>query len=524
MNSLFRERNHFARGSGMRGSAVAKEVIAMWSQFKETRQRSRANRLAQRAQKLRAMGRHEEALPVQEELLKIARDLALAYPDELIHVPDELYNLASSLRATGRLDAAIEMLEESERKYLELAAWGRQGVDALVADVRARKGLTQSARGYGVSAVMDLDAAVTAYSRLYTGADDPRYLDLARVLAMNAEVLRRHGDPDLAVTSADSAMSLYASRIRTIDSFWDAAMHWDCLSTAASVSSEIHAAHGGIKEALTADIFAVHAARFRTSYSKTTLDLRALALALTRHGLHLKANNQDSEAQPLLLEGAVLDSASASEASTQWELAKTGKSPVLITLATSLDAAASVLGSDRVPDRLSANLTRPGSRAFLKTPSDRCDPQLAPAFAQELSEISTALLPTMRAEGMRLGLEAHFLFAISSRMQTPSMRYQLQTFGPPWARVLLACSRAYETQGNLSMALDLASWCGGVTTSLMPFSVLDTTLSALILECVEHHARLLIASGDKAAGDELLDLARPLRPQAGSVVDEKTEL
>jgi hypothetical protein len=54
----------------------------MWSQWKETRQRSRANWLAQQAQKLRSTGRHEEALLIAsgdnaggDELLDLARIL-----------------------------------------------------------------------------------------------------------------------------------------------------------------------------------------------------------------------------------------------------------------------------------------------------------------------------------------------------------------------------------------------------------------------------------------------------------------
>ncbi len=489
----------------------------MWNQWREAWLRSRANRLARKAQELRLMGRHEEALPVQEALLEIARKLALAHPedtDDLLHVPDELYNLAGSLIATGRLEAAVEALQESEQKYLELGAAGAPGIDALVADAQARKGLAQGILGYGASAVMALDAAVVTYRRLLNGRDgDPRYLDLARALAMNAEVLWMHGDPALAVTSAEGAIHLYASRVQIISHAPDAVMHWGYMRTAASVASEIHAAQGRIDQALTFDQLAVQAAR-GLAVSRSALDLRALAIAVTRQGLHLKAEGRHDEAEPLLNEAAELDQSCAMEAAERWELAKAGKSPARLTLAASLAAAESALGSDQVSNHLLGDLTVPPPGHFLITPSDRCAPQLAPAFAQKLAEISVALLPSMQPEGLRLGLEAHFLFAISSRTLTGPTSYRLRDLGPPWARVLLACSRAYETQGNLSMALDLASWLDGVIVNLLPFRLLDEGLAALIAECVTHHVRLSSARGDWRSAAELLDFVKTLQTQA----------
>ncbi|MBO0783098.1 MAG: hypothetical protein J2P37_30145, partial [Ktedonobacteraceae bacterium] len=409
------------------------------NQWRERWLRSRAKRLAWKAQELRLTGRHEEALPVQEALLKIARNLALAHPEdpeELLHVPDELYNLASSLMATGRCEEASKALQESEQKYLELSAAGVSGIDALVADVQARKGLAQGVLGYGASAVMALDSAVIVYRRLFTGRDDdPHYMDLARVLALNAEVQWMHGDPDLAVASAESAIQLYSSRIHNINNAPDAAMHWGYLRTAASVASEIHAAQGRINQALTADHIAVQAARSLAVF-RTALHLQALARAVTRLGLRLEAEGRHDEAEPLLKEGAELDPSGALEATKRWESAKTGNISTRVTLAASLAAAESVLGSDQVPNHLSSDLTGSSSRCLLATPSDRCDPQLAPTFAQKLAEISVALLPSMQSEGLRLGLEAHFLFAVSSRLLTGPTCYRLRNLGPPWARVL----------------------------------------------------------------------------------------
>jgi tetratricopeptide (TPR) repeat protein len=180
--------------------------------------------------------------------LTIARNLAGINPEEHLHIEamaSMLYSMASALNTLGRPAAAVAALEESEQCYHALGAAGVLAAEPLIADVLARRGLAQHARGYGASAVLDLDAAVSAYRRLYTGhANAPHALNLARVLAINAVVLRLYGDPDLAVASADSAIRLYNSRLHTVDFRMQAATHARYLQMAAGVASELHAAHG----------------------------------------------------------------------------------------------------------------------------------------------------------------------------------------------------------------------------------------------------------------------------------------
>lgn len=473
----------------------------------------RAACLHRQADEMMQLGRHAEALQRYQFALDIARELARTHPEDHIHIEamaSMLYSMASALTALGQPAAAITALEESEQHYRALGAAGVLQAGPLVADVQARKGFAQHARGYGASAVLDLDAAVVAYRYLYSGRDsDPLALDLARVLAMNAAVLRAYGDPDLAVAAADAALRLYLSKASTVNRTPAVALHATYTLMAASVVSEIHAAHRRMDLAYAADEIAVHTARSLRPRN-TMHDRRELALALTRKGLHVRTSNRPVESEPLLNEGRKLDSAAAQQAVAQWEQVQAGAAPAQVTVATALATAAKELGTERVPAELVASLTRPARDVALLSPFDRCGPQQAHSYAQQLAAISVALLPAKHVEGLRLGLEAHYLFAIASHERTSAMRYQLNVYGPAWARTLLACSQAYEAEGQLNMALDLAAWGGRVVQKLLPLSGLDTELRPLIRACMEQHGRLCIAIGDTRAGEEILHQTQTL--------------
>jgi hypothetical protein len=67
----------------------------------------------------------------------------------------------------------------------------------------------------------------------------------------------------------------------------------------------------------------------------------------------------------------------------------------------------------------------------------------------------------MPVEGIRIGLEAHYLFAAASG-SGQSLAPRFQNLGPDWAAVLRACSAAFEARNDPMMALDLASWASRV--------------------------------------------------------------
>ncbi|GII22960.1 hypothetical protein [Planosporangium mesophilum] len=505
----------------------------------------------ERARLLAASGRPAAALILQEEALAIVRDLAAEYPDDLRvtrMLADALYATGSSLTAIGRPDVAVAVLDEGARTYQEL---GRRGatVRRPLADVHAAKGAAELARGHGASAVLELDSAVNTYLALRALTDDNPAddndgdtdpLDLARVLALNASALRAHGDPDLAVASAGAALRLYASHAPASPA------HTTYLLLAASTASDLHGAHGRLESALEADDVAVRAARAaaeaggrlgRTAGTGAAGDraagdraagdgaagdgaagddgaaddpvdrdrvTRELATALTRKGVHLRAVGRGAEGDSFVAQGRAADAAASDLVTQEWEA---GTRPV--TLAGSLETAVRVLGPGRVPDTLVESLVGSAASRELLAPSGRCGPQGSPGYAATLADIANQLLPVAPAEGVRIGLEAHYLFAVASRAQTMPMRHAYAEFGFRWALVLLACSRHYAAD-DLPMALDLAGWADVAAMGLVPFLAGSPGMTALVRECLVHHADLYARNGETEAGAEVLRVVRSL--------------
>lgn len=472
----------------------------------------RAALLRRRADELLQSGRFSEALQCYDVALAITRDLAGEQPGGHRHpwmIASLQYSRASVLTILNRPAEAITALEESEERYREAGAANVPNIDLLLADVHARRGLAQHTLGHGISAVLDLDAATVAYRQRFTGEQgDPYALDLARVLAMNAYVLHTWGDTDLAVASADAAMRLYNQEVRAGRYQVHGTMHEGYWQMAADVAAELHAAHNRFKIAMAISTIAVVLARSRFAHQRTVEHRRMLARALVRRGLYMQA--MDGSGSDEIAQGQALDAQVVQQVQADWERIQAGAHPAQITLATALAVAAQELGADRVPDILASTLTRPAIEVAFLSPSDRCEPALAAEYARQLAEISLALWKARRAEALRIGIEAHYLFAVASRMQTSPMRYQMHDYGPTWARVLLACAQEYESRRQAGTALDLAAWAGSVATRMLPGSLLDTTLRPLIRECIEQHGRLCIANGNRKMGNEILQQARSL--------------
>lgn len=157
-------------------------------------------------------GQRAEAVAVQRKAADEARTLVDRFADDVRlrqGLGSILYNLASMRLAVGDLATAVRELDDCHDQYMSLIG-SVADAELLCADVRARRGLTLAMRGSAASAIVDADAAVVAYLEVTGGdLDHPRQRDLARVLSMNAAVLARNGDPDLAVASANSALECY---------------------------------------------------------------------------------------------------------------------------------------------------------------------------------------------------------------------------------------------------------------------------------------------------------------------------
>src|SRR5256714_422669 len=142
---------------------------------------------------------------------------------------------------------------------------------------------------------------------------------------------------------------------------------------------------------------------------------------------------------------------------------------------------------------VAGRVARAGLDCAIAVPSQRSAGTLAAEVAYELATAALAVLPARPADGARIGLEAHWLFAAASRLRLPAMRHEYHRYGRAWAELLLALSAAYGAPGSTTdtaMAADLAAWAAGTAEQLAPHALLDPTLADLATRCVRRHEEL----------------------------------
>jgi hypothetical protein len=363
--------------------------------------------------------------------------------------------------------------------------------------------MTQAHRGYGATAVLEMDGAVIAYGQLVGGEDGLKYQpDFARVLAMNALILRRYGDPALAVASADAATQLFLRLADQINESPQSLSYARYLCTATAVSADVHAAEGRLDLALEADEIGLTTADTLADSDSTT-DMRTLVAALVRKGKHLGSIGR--------LEGeGCLRTAYDTDPETATRVVEEIDRGLPLTLVTALENAEIKLGPFEPYHRLVA-LSEPAPGMTLATVSGRTDPESAAQRASELAELVRPLLTQDADAALTLGLEAHYLFAISSERESHRMRFQTATYVPIWAQVLLDISEAYFQAGRTEIALDLGGWCAEVATALIPFADENETMKDLAGSCYKHHGNLLAATGDLAASHHAHEAAQQLQ-------------
>ncbi len=140
-----------------------------------------------------------------------------------------LYDLAGTLLRDGRADDAVAALDEAEDAYGLVPSL--RCADR-VADVQVRRAVGYGLAGAGASAVVDAQSAVLHHR-------GGKQRDLARALAVNADVLAAYGDPDLAVASADLAVRLFLAARGPAGG-----RDREELRRALAVAVAVHAAHG----------------------------------------------------------------------------------------------------------------------------------------------------------------------------------------------------------------------------------------------------------------------------------------
>jgi hypothetical protein len=438
---------------------------------------ARCMALYERAHELMGLDRNAEALPLLEEALSIARQIREASPEDpasLQGVASTLYAMGSALSALRRPAAAIRALAECEQVYLTLGRAG-QGSDipAKLADVVARRGGANLSRGHGASAVLDLDDAVTRYEQICAADPDRPHLDLARVLATNAVVLAHHGDPDLAVGAADRAIRIYVNGNTQLD-----LVSTQGLQRAAEVAAELHGEAGRLDAALAADDYCIRAHEAFLAYGAADAGA-GLVRSLVRASGHLEAFGHTAKAKACRARAREVDAVAF--AAAEAERRPTAGAPGPVTLRRALE----VSGDDPLAPRLMDRLGDPRDLAAPPSLSNRYVPQAAVIYALAYAESCLRLAPTHPNEALRLGLEAHYVFAIESRRQTMQMRYQLAEFAPHWARALLVCAHIFDRAGQRAMTEDLAGWLRGVARGLSPFGIIQPPIDGLVKECLE---------------------------------------
>ena len=416
---------------------------------------------------------------------------------------------ARTLAGEGRYDESITRLLQAEQEYLSLAHGA--GDDTYLADLWVLRGMAQSSRGYGASAVLDLDAGV----QVFGAAADDYPLELATALALNASVLEDYGDPDLAVRSADAAIGLFLRHQDRLDEGPEGATNAHHLCLAARVAGDVHAGAGRLDIAQRADEIAVRTAD-RLADSDSETDQVLLVEAMTRRALRLRAAGQPDEARPLFRAAIDADLAAAEAVS---EKLSRPRRPTLAEALAALDESSVGDGDERSAQVLTA-LTEGTGEVPLVAPSGRCALESATGAARQLAALAgPALTATDGSEddvlpgaaGRRVGLEAHYLFAIASRYGARAMRFELGEHGPVWARLLLDLSAAFERDGDARLAMDMAAWGGGLANSLLPFGARDPQTKALAADCIERHGRLLAAAGDAERAADAMTAVRDLR-------------
>jgi tetratricopeptide (TPR) repeat protein len=460
--------------------------------------------LGAQAEELISRGQHDDALACLEGTLTVLGELAAADPADArpqVSRALVLRRISNLLQATEYFERAASVLNERVQVCRELA--GRYGLDIRreLADVDAMGGALTARRGSGAAAVVLLDSALAAYLPLLGETsdepDDAAGLasEFSLALINQASVLMAYGDPALAGAAADNAFRFYVGQYDQPG--WNAAV----MGKIARAASNLLARVGRLDDAVSADECLVIATREAAQASGSAADRTRLASALAVRGLHLEATGMGEAAVECLAESRRLDPGATTAEIEGWDRAQSEAPP--LTLSAALSTAAERLG-DHVLAGLPACLTSaPDPRTFRI--SRLCQPERLPEYAATLAGISIELLPVAVREGLRIGLEAHYLFAVGQR-ENPAGDDQMLTRGIPWVRLNLECCRVLVTESEqpsgIPLALDLAAsnvdTIDAILDAMEEERTPDRAESARLLhDCLTEHAQLVDAHGDR---------------------------
>jgi hypothetical protein len=372
--------------------------------------KQRMAELVDRAHEAMGRGDAAAAVPLLRKAVDGGRRLRASAPqdqDRAYALGRALYSLGNVSAATGDLPAAVAALEEAADCYRDLP--GPAG-KAMRMDVRLRLARTRAAQGAGASAVVDAQAAIVGYVRISTpDRMDEHYLGLSRTLMWAADILAAYGDPEVALEAAREGLS------EAVRAFNEGAAQRDAAMTQAMV--------------------------------------QALSVELT------------------LLERLGRDSETANAAGA---LAHLGE-PRVPVLADERGVPGLSPDDGGVPGALRMlRLLHPGPRDALSelllghpvgplvTPAFRAAPERLAVTAEATARAAMELLAHGVTAGVRLGLEAHYLYAFV-REESVDERLPRGADLPEgsyvtWCRLLAELATRAESAGDVALAQDLASW------------------------------------------------------------------
>lgn len=460
----------------------------------------------------------------------IVAGLASEHPEDLRHLQQlgsMQYTLAAMQRQTGGFQESLAACDAAEQAYRALGERSPEtDVDGLLADVRVRRAMAHAAAGNAASALSEATAGLSIWLGL-TGESvtSPRRLDLARVLSMNAVVLARWGDPDLAVASADQAIRIYIADRPSATQFALPRTHYCYLGWACAVAGSRHAQHGRIAVALYAANLGlrsvdpgahsvVHSGVDRAHARLDTLPeqrQRAFGQRVAER-LRQAAPTRSPAARPLAppdpdldevveimtLLGDLADMPLGQQLGLR--LVQPPADLQRLTLRAALERCATGgIASGGDVDALNSQLTAPALDCTVLSPAHRTEVPGNPLAAYKLAVLVPPARELDPIVALRLALEAHAMLAVADENRHPAIQTDRgRLIKPAWATALLTGSRIAADLNLTSLALDLAAWAGGVAASVAPFAICDTGLAAQIREVIHWHADLLDRVGKRA--------------------------
>lgn len=199
-----------------------------------------------------------------------------------------LYSEASSQLVAGRRGEAIVSLNRCEEAYRRS---GHPDSSILAADAAVRRARAHSEDGNALSALADVDTAITAYVREGAFASPhPRLADFARVLALASTVHLDSGDRDQALACAQQSLARYRD-LMAAQGHLPADHIGYAIGMAGDTATRLEASRGNWNAALSVDALVLQAAEQGWG---------SLGTALARQGLHLRLAGRPREAEPLL--------------------------------------------------------------------------------------------------------------------------------------------------------------------------------------------------------------------------------